>query len=229
MEIVAIGLASVSSKVTVCKAGCGVIGTCILQVFDALGYAGFLLDQSRQVLAHNAMALSCLSDGLTITRKCVEAADRRSNSRLQSLISSALEPSGPPSRSSAVGVRRHEKLPLVVHVLRLGEDAQLDTNIANLLLVACDPEFSRLPPQDMLTDIFGLTATEASVATAIATGRSLTEIAMARGVKVDTARAHSKAVFAKTNTRGQAELAGLLNRLAGLSSYGKATFEHLNG
>jgi DNA-binding CsgD family transcriptional regulator len=85
---------------------------------------------------------------------------------------------------------------------------------ARLLVIASDPEFSHVPPVNMLTEIFGLTPSEARVAIAIAAGKQFAEIALDRGVKIDTVRVHSKTVFSKTGTRGQSELAALLTRLA---------------
>lgn len=83
--------------------------------------------------------------------------------------------------------------------------------------MAFDPERCKPPPPDMLTDVFGLTPAEASVAIGIVGGRHLAEIAADRGVKIGTVRAYSKTVFSKTGMRGQAELAGLLTRLAFLT------------
>ncbi len=65
--------------------------------------------------------------------------------------------------------------------------------------------------------MFALTRAEAEVAIGIACGRRVAEIAVDRGVKVETVRTHSKTVFGKTRTRGQAELAALLARLAFLA------------
>jgi len=45
----------------------------------------------------------------------------------------------------------------------------------------------------------------------------LQEIADARGLSVATGRSHTKAVLAKTGTHRQAELVGLLARLAVIS------------
>jgi DNA-binding CsgD family transcriptional regulator len=90
---------------------------------------------------------------------------------------------------------------------------------ASLLLVAFDPERRQPPPRDTLTNLFGLTPAEASVAIGIVGGRHLAEIAADRGVKIGTVRAYSKTVFGKTGTRGQAELAALLTRLALLAPH----------
>ncbi len=65
-----------------------------------------------------------------------------------------------------------------------------------------------------MTQAFGLTEAEADVAIGIVSGKSLAEIAAERGIKIGIVRARSKTVFAKTQTRGQAELTGVLTRLA---------------
>jgi DNA-binding CsgD family transcriptional regulator len=106
------------------------------------------------------------------------------------------------------------KTPLVVRAVRLGEGAQRTPGPASLLLLALDPELGREPPREILTQAFGLTGAEADVAIGIASGRTLAQIAADRGIKIGTVRAHTKIVFSKTHTRGQAELTGVLTRLA---------------
>jgi DNA-binding CsgD family transcriptional regulator len=58
--------------------------------------------------------------------------------------------------------------------------------------------------------LLDLTATEARVAQAIASGAQPQEIALSLGVKIGTIRSHMKTIFAKTGTSRQAELALLL-------------------
>ena len=58
---------------------------------------------------------------------------------------------------------------------------------------------------------FGLTVAETRLAAKLASGAGLGAAASSLGVSRETARSQLKAVFAKTNTRRQAELAGLLN------------------
>jgi DNA-binding CsgD family transcriptional regulator len=60
---------------------------------------------------------------------------------------------------------------------------------------------------------FGLTPAEARIALGIAHGDSLATIAKEHGVSVKTARTQLKAVFAKTATHRQAELAALLLKM----------------
>ena len=216
-------------------AGCAATA-CILSVLDSLGHGGFLLDNERQVLAHNSIGcggflldgeqqflflnptgVDCLGDGLMMRGKRVAATDRESDVRLQSLIGAALNSTDVTCGSTSVWVRRDSKLPLTVHIVRFGEEVRPALKGASLLLVAFDPERCKPPPPDMLTDVFGLTPAEANVAVGIVEGRHLADIAADRGVKTGTVRAYSKTAFAKTGTRGQAELAVLLTRLAYLT------------
>jgi DNA-binding CsgD family transcriptional regulator len=60
----------------------------------------------------------------------------------------------------------------------------------------------------------GRSRRKAAVEIAVSAGRTLAQIAADRGIKIGTVRAHTKIVFSKTHTRGQAELTGVLTRLA---------------
>ncbi|WP_417621339.1 helix-turn-helix transcriptional regulator [Parasphingorhabdus sp.] len=59
---------------------------------------------------------------------------------------------------------------------------------------------------DMLVDLFGLLPSEARLAKALASGESLAEAAEQMGLTIETVRNYSKKIFAKTGTRGQADL-----------------------
>jgi len=192
------------------------VPACVLHVFESFGCGGFLLDREGQLLFLNPTGEDCLGDGLMMRGKRVAATDRESDVRLQSLIGAALTDGA--YGSASLRARRDPRLPLAVHVVRLGDEARLALKRASLLLLAFDPERCEPPPPDMLTDVFGLTQAEASVAIGIVGGRHLAEIAADRGVKIGTVRAYSKIVFAKTRTRGQPELAALLTRLAFLAT-----------
>ena len=85
------------------------------------------------------------------------------------------------------------------------------------LLLMLDPQTRQKPAPEILTQAFALTRAESDIAIGILSGKTLAEIAAGRGVKIGTVRACSKAVFLKTQTRGQAELMGLLTRLAFLA------------
>ena len=62
----------------------------------------------------------------------------------------------------------------------------------------------------LLRDLFGLTQAEVQLAHALAAGKDLDEIALARGCTRNTVRNQLKQVFSKTGTHRQAELVRLL-------------------
>jgi DNA-binding CsgD family transcriptional regulator len=80
-----------------------------------------------------------------------------------------------------------------------------------MILEECLRTNGRLP--ERLRRLYGLTEAETEVAIDLATGRALAEIAAARGTSIDTVRSQVKAALAKTNSRRQADLAALVNRL----------------
>jgi DNA-binding CsgD family transcriptional regulator len=62
----------------------------------------------------------------------------------------------------------------------------------------------------MLASTFGLSRAEARLAARIGRAEELKDIADSEGITFETARARLKAVFAKTGTHRQAELAVLV-------------------
>lgn len=83
--------------------------------------------------------------------------------------------------------------------------------------------FVRLPPapsasRARLRAVFHLTAAEADLAQALMEGRSLREIAAARGRSINTLRNHLARLMEKTGTRKQADLLRLLDRTADLAT-----------
>jgi DNA-binding CsgD family transcriptional regulator len=69
-----------------------------------------------------------------------------------------------------------------------------------------------------LIELFGLTPAEARVAKALATGTTLEDYAAAENLKLPTVKTQLREVFAKTNTRRQAALVGLLNSIPAIRS-----------
>lgn len=74
----------------------------------------------------------------------------------------------------------------------------------------------RVPEAEMLTQLFGLTATEAALMAAIAGGERLQQCATRRGVSLATVRAQLRNVFVKTGAGTQADLSILAWSIPGL-------------
>jgi DNA-binding CsgD family transcriptional regulator/PAS domain-containing protein len=74
------------------------------------------------------------------------------------------------------------------------------------------------PSERLLAQAFAFTPAEARLARKIATGKTLSEIARTEKVSRETLRSRLKAIFDKTGTGRQAELALLMARVANLGS-----------
>lgn len=186
----------------------------ILQILDSFRCGGFFLDLRGHVVSLNLMAFACLGDGIVLGGGQLSATDRATNGRLRSLVCSGLDPIFDSKASTAIAIQRESRLPLAVRAVRLDEGAEPSFSAVRLLLITVDPEMRQEPSKEILKQAFDLTPAEADVAIGISSGKTLTEIALDRKVKVGTVRTHCKTVFLKTHTRSQADLTGVLSRLA---------------
>lgn len=82
-----------------------------------------------------------------------------------------------------------------------------------VLLAMSELMGSHAIPDRWLSQMFGLTRTEASVANWLVSGRSIDAYAQHRGVSLETARSQLKAVLSKTGMSRQAQLVAALARL----------------
>jgi DNA-binding CsgD family transcriptional regulator/PAS domain-containing protein len=88
-------------------------------------------------------------------------------------------------------------------------DTALAARFATVLFLG-DPGASAPDPREALQALYGLTPAEARLARALADGLSIAEAAEALSIQLSTARSVLKSVFAKTGTRRQASLVGLV-------------------
>ena len=83
----------------------------------------------------------------------------------------------------------------------------------SVVLLLTDLTAPLRPEATQLCAAFHLTVAEAKIAAKVASGMGVDGAAASLGLSRETARTQLKAVFAKTNTRRQAELAALVSRL----------------
>ncbi|WP_228895988.1 helix-turn-helix transcriptional regulator [Pseudoduganella aquatica] len=98
-------------------------------------------------------------------------------------------------------------LSLLVTPLQMGEGSALP---GAALVLAYDPLSTPVVQADLLRQLFGLSAAEAALASALCGGKTLEEAAGERGTAISTARSQLKSIFNKTGTRRQADLVSLL-------------------
>ncbi|MCP1535491.1 helix-turn-helix transcriptional regulator [Methylorubrum extorquens] len=109
-----------------------------------------------------------------------------------------------------------ERGPAILHLVPVNGAARDIFARTACLVVVTTAEPGCLPSSELVQGLFDLTPAEARVARDIARGLGVPEAAVQAGVTQGTIRSQLKAVFAKTGTSRQAELAALLNGISPL-------------
>ncbi len=172
-----------------------------------------LVDGSGRLLHMPPSFERYIGDAFNVLLGRISARDRNADRRLQASIHQAI--TGSTAESGQVGPvflpRRSGPL-LVVHVVPIVRAAQDVFMLARAAVIVTDP--TERPDEELavLRARFGLSPAELRLAGRIGRGESLVTIAEAEGIVLETARSRLKAVFTKTGTHRQAELAALVAR-----------------
>jgi DNA-binding CsgD family transcriptional regulator len=181
--------------------------------------AVFLLDAAGRVVHMNRSGEAMVSspDGVMLRRNRVVATNAAQQSKLKALIACAISAAQANAQQpgGAIALERSSgRHPLFVRVLPLQVDLPAgQTPSAHALLLITDPGGAVKDPTNLLKSLFLLTNAEIAVATNLRAGFTLTEIAAARRVSLETIRSQVKSLLQKTNTRRQSDLVLLLTTL----------------
>ena len=188
---------------------------------DMLGSADcgvIQLDSRGRIVAANGRADKLLSkrDGVTSLRGALTATLPEEDAELQRLLARALPRYGDKGiAGTAMVSRRLRPHRLVLHVTPLPKTprgSRGDKAAALVLLV--DPWVKVPVDESLIAEVFQLTPSEAQVASLIAQGHSLEEIAERTGRRYATVRWHLKNVFNKQVASNRAELTRLVQSLS---------------
>jgi DNA-binding CsgD family transcriptional regulator len=189
-----------------------------LAFLDAIPHAVFALDDSGKVLLTNVRADELLrrGDSLVLFDGKLQCRQTSQQAQLDRLVRAALapangEPRGGWTRVSSASAQR-TYVALVAH-LAASEDS-FGSFQPRALVVVSDPAGADAPDVQALRDVFGLTQTEARLASTLSTGHSLESAAASLNMRVATARSHLKAIFAKLEVNRQQDLVRLLTSLS---------------
>jgi len=111
---------------------------------------------------------------------------------------------------AALNLRRRSA-PTPLHLLVTGI-AEGDGRKATFLLVG-DPERARRTPPALLRAWYGLTHREAELASHLASGLAVDEVAGCMGIAVATVRTHLKNVYTKTGAETQLKLVSMITSM----------------
>jgi len=188
-------------------------------LFDALPQAVFALDETGGVLLANSAAdgLIAAGDGIWIEDGRLRTSLAAEQASLEASIRSAIDP---PKRGSTAWTRASRpsrRLPYAIFVGPLqAANEELIAAGAKALVVVHDPCLLRVPELDALTSVYGLTETQARLASALGTGHSLESAAASLHMQPATARSHLKCIFAKLGVNRQQDLVRILTSLASI-------------
>ena len=190
---------------------------------DALSFGVIACDERGRVLHANHRAEILLSEGeaLTVHHGRLRAPRPTEEKRLEEVLSTTAETAARRSASGggAVALPRRGQKPLTAVIAPVSPDLSAmrltEAQVPASVVVVTDPDRPIDAPEGLLTELFGLTTTEARVAQSVARGERLESYAARAGVEVSTARWHLKRIFSKTCTARQAELVSLLLRSLG--------------
>lgn len=179
------------------------------------GRPAFLLSEYGRVLFLNQAAENMVRDGSLINLKGgrLSCAVPAQNTRLQNLIQAGILHKSPRGGVMQLGqpqdgtVQLAELFPVnrARRLMAVSEPAAL--------LVITRPGQSSPMAEHKLKEAFGLTETEARVATYLTRGTGDDAIALAMGVAVSTVRTHVRSILAKAHVHSKSELAHLLTKI----------------
>lgn len=186
-------------------------------VLNRLPFGVVLVDKnSRPVLVNQqAQALDQQEGGINITAKALSAGTSKETQALHQLIEQAAQGEGDnPGQGGALFVGRADSpLPLSVLVTPLNSTQNpmgfADPQAAAAVFISDPVQQQQISPE-ILSSLYGLTKAEARLATELAQGRSLDEIAAAFHVSKHTLRSQLKSIFSKTGLKRQPDLIRLI-------------------
>lgn len=187
---------------------------------EALGLAAAAVSLRGSLLACNAGSQALMPalaqdgpSGLVVTHQPAQAQVQAYLARTRS------EPGTAPGASIPIPAELGRG-PAILHLVPVSGAARDIFARTACLVVITMADTERLPSSRLVQGLFDLTPAEARVARDIARGLGVPEAAVQAGVTEGTVRSQLKAVFAKTGTSRQAELAALLNGMSPVQPQG---------
>lgn len=193
----------------------------LASAFSHLPFGVFLINGHQQIAQMNGAAEAMLSrpdSPLRLRDGTIAAASAEDTQELERLVADAcsLHDGVIPGVGGTLLVpsdRRQSDLARLVLSVAPFVDARAYGLASERCAVVMVTEVARRIPDGFelhVRELFDLTPAEARLATELASGRSLKEVAAASNITVKTGRTYLERIFAKTETRQQSELVALL-------------------
>jgi len=182
------------------------------ELVQRLPFGVILLGVDQRVIFINQAAERMVSagDGLTVVGQQLCAVNRADAAPLQRLIAEtiaiSLNAGGSLTVSRCTGRRPYS---LLVTPLSRNEIGFASERPAAMVIIT-DPERPQVLSEDTLRRFYGLTKTEALLASLLVAGLNLKQAAVRMDIATKTVRLHLEHIFAKTEVHRQADLIKLL-------------------
>jgi DNA-binding CsgD family transcriptional regulator len=188
----------------------------MLDAFEWLGYPALLLGRDGAVIAYNRGARAHLGSTIQVINGQLAARDRAAKEQLQQLIAGVTDGGRGKSGTdpSAVVLPRPSGPPTLAFVAPASNEARERIPELGAIILLFDPTRQREPAAALLKQAFGFTPAETRLALGLAKHHDLRTVAQLHNVTVGTLRVQLKSIFAKTNTKRQAQLLTLLSQLS---------------
>lgn len=199
------------------------VGQGTVEALNLLAVGVMIVDSRGRILERNesARTILCGDDGLGVANGRLAITGRGEGVSLAELFDGAMAPetTGFPAPIKLVIVPRPSgKRPFSLMVCPLAGTCDLlnEEERAALVFVSDPDHVPNGSGNRLLGHIYGLTPAEARIASLVAQGLRINEIADLLDITINTARTHLKRVFEKTSVERQAQLVQLLYGSVGL-------------
>jgi DNA-binding CsgD family transcriptional regulator len=188
----------------------------IADALSATGQPVALIGRDGRVFRLNARFERLVGNGVQIKAGRLASSQADADQALTTAVGRAVANDGQLREplSPVVLMRQSGLRPLLAHVVPVAGAANDIFRMIGAIVILIDLEAAgSTPTTSVLEQAFGLTPAEARLAAQIAAGKTLAEISRQHGSAHETLRSQLKAVFEKTGTGRQAELALLLSKV----------------
>jgi DNA-binding CsgD family transcriptional regulator/PAS domain-containing protein len=185
----------------------------VVNALHLISQAAIAIDRSGTVIEANAAAENMFNEEVGIVSRRLLFADPVAKHSFDNFLERLQLASDLVLPTESIVMRRREKASLVIKVLAVEGAAREPFLGARALLLLTELAPKPAPSIDLLIKAYGLSPAEARLASRVASGISLEDIADELAIALATVRTQIKAVFAKTGTHRQGELVALLARL----------------
>ncbi|MEY9129004.1 DNA-binding CsgD family transcriptional regulator [Bradyrhizobium diazoefficiens] len=190
-----------------------------LSAFDSINEPALSMTGMGRVLEINAAAAEIFDADFRVHNNRLYMRDGKATRALDARLTNSdreLRLRAGSRIGDIIVARRETKRPIVIKLLPVPGAARSPFLGARFILTLTDMEVVRKSEIELLSAIFALTAAEAKVARLIAAGWSPEMIADDLALSRETVRNQIKAVFSKTATHRQNELAALIGHMRNL-------------